>query len=463
MTPKPPPPTSTSSDPHRPGFHVTAPAGWINDPLGVTWHAGPEGGRYELFFQYNPQAAVWVAECRWGQVTSPDLVRWGDLRTALEPGPEETGCWSGSVVVRDGVPVIVYTSVLADEPGMGRVALAEGDAAWRRWTPDPAGPVIPAPEPERGFAHVRDPFVWRDGEQWRMALGAGDTAGRPSVLQYSSPDLRQWRLDGELAGPEDGRPDPGGAVWECPQLFPLEGSWVLMVSVWDEGPGGVACAVGDYDGQRFVARAWHRLAGEPLYATTAFADAAGRRCALSWIQEAGSEGGAWSGALSVPWLLGRDGDRVTVVPHPDVDTLRTRVLAEHGPVALSRGPCEVTVPAAHLDVTLAAEPGGRPVVLAVDGSGGPVLTLTADPGAGQARLTAPGHPDVVAPMRAEPDGAIGLRLLLDGGVAEVFTGSGGVAAARVLPPGDGLAIRVTGGDGARLRHLVVHEMARVIG
>lgn len=463
MTPKPPPPTSTSSDPARPRFHVTAPSGWINDPLGVTWHEGPDGGRYELFVQYNPHAAVWVPECRWGQVSSPDLVRWGGLRTALEPGPGESGCWSGSVVVADGVPVIVYTSVLADTPGMGRIALAEGDPAWRRWTPDPGGPVIPAPEPERGLAHVRDPFVWRDGDRWRMALGAGDTAGRPSVLQYSSADLRDWRPDGVLAGPEPGVPGPGGAVWECPQLFPLGDAWVLVVSVWDGDPGGVACAVGDYDGQRFTARGWQRLCDGPLYATTAFADAEGRRCAISWVREAGPEGGPWSGALSVPWLLGRDGDRVTVTPHPDVDTLRAGVLAEQGPVPLSATPCAVAVPDPHVDVVLAVEPGGRPVALTVDGAAGRLLAVTADPGAGEARLTVPGGSDAAAPLGARRDGALGLRLLLDGGVAELFTAGGGVAAARVRPPGGGLTIGVTGDDGARLRRLVVHEMARVTG
>ena len=48
------------------------------------WHEGPEGGRYELFYQFNPQAPVWAPNCRWGQVTSPDLVHWEDARTALE-------------------------------------------------------------------------------------------------------------------------------------------------------------------------------------------------------------------------------------------------------------------------------------------------------------------------------------------------------------------------------------------
>src|SRR5687768_12384368 len=112
-----------AADPRRPGYHFTVPAGWINDPLGVTWHEAPKGGRYELFYQFNPEAPVWAPNCRWGQVTSPDLVRWRDARTALEPGPDETGCWSGSVVVEDdGTPVIVYTSILGEAPGQGRVA-----------------------------------------------------------------------------------------------------------------------------------------------------------------------------------------------------------------------------------------------------------------------------------------------------------------------------------------------------
>ena len=53
------------------------------------------------------------------------------------------------------------------------------------------------------------------------------------------------------------------------------------MSVWDDGPRGVACAVGDYDGRRFTARSWQRLAADPFYATTAFADSRGRRCVLS--------------------------------------------------------------------------------------------------------------------------------------------------------------------------------------
>lgn len=454
-------------DPRRPGHHFTVPAGWINDPLGVTWHEDPQGGRYELFYQFNPDAPAWAPACRWGQVSSPDLVRWRDPRTALEPGPEETGCWSGSVVVDGGVPVIVYTSVLADDPGLGRIALATGDPGWRRWTPDAAGPVIPAPGPDQGYAHVRDPYVWRHGDEWRMAVGAGSTDGRPSVLQYSSTDLRRWRADGVLAQPEQDRPGPGGTVWECPQLFPLDGSWVLLVSVWDDVPGGVACAIGDYDGRRFTPRAWHRLAADPLYATTTFLDAAGRRCALSWVQESGPAPGDWAGALTVPWLLALDGDRIGVRPHPDVDSLRTGVLVELGPQPLGPEPTEVAFLDDAFDLVLRTGTGGRlltlTLTLTLADADGPLLSVVLDPGSEEMVVSAPDSAGTAVPLVPDADGAIDLRMLVDASVVEVFTFRGAAAAARLRASRGRLQLTVAAdGAGARLERLVVHAMERAL-
>jgi beta-fructofuranosidase len=449
------------ADPRRPGYHFTAPQGWINDPLGVTWRETSTGGRYELFYQFNPAAPVWVPECRWGQATSRDLVRWADPRTALEPGPEESGCWSGSVVVRDdGTPVIVYTSVPSEAPGQGRVALAAGDPAWRRWTADPGGPVLGAPAPESGLAHFRDPFVWWAGEEWRMAVGAGSTGGHPSVRQYSSPDLRRWREDGVLAEPAAGVPESAGAVWECPQLFRLDGAWVLIVSVWDEVPGYVACAVGDYDGRRFTARSWHRLAAEPLYATTAFLDAEGRRCAMSWVRESGPVDGAWAGTLSVPWLLVRDGHRVGVRPHPDVESLRTGVLAELGPADVAADPLVLGPLDACCDVEVEVGPDG-PFLLGLHDDGGRLLGVNVDVAAGTLTLSPRGGSGSQVPVRLEPDGGMSLRLLVDASVVEVFPSGGAVAAARTSPEGGPLTLTLTGA-GARVRRLVAHGMERAL-
>jgi beta-fructofuranosidase len=284
-----------------------------------------------------------------------------------------------------------------------------------------------------------------------MAVGAGTTDRRPAVLQYTSDDLRIWRPDGVLAEPD--RDGPGGAVWECPQLFPLDGAWVLIVSVWDEGPRGVACAVGDYDGRRFTARTWQRLAGDPYYATTAFVDSQGRRCVMSWLRDVAGAG--WAGALSVPWLLARDGDRVVVAPHPDVDSLHTGRPATAGPGG--------TVPiGTGADVVVGADPADGLFEVALDAAAGRLLAVTADPPGGELRLSGPARTVASLPLRPGPDGEVDLRLLVDTGVVEVFCG-GRVAGAR-LPPADGdLTLRVTGGEGARPGHLTVHGMERLTG
>jgi beta-fructofuranosidase len=415
----------------RPGYHVTAPAGWINDPLGVTWHESSQGGRYELFVQHVPGATEWAPACTWGQLSSPDLVRWQWVGTALSPADGEAGCWSGSVAVApDGVPVILYTSVRADALAVGAVALAVGDRSWRRWTVDPV-PVVPGPPPGLGMTHFRDPHVRREEDGWRMVVGGGLADGRPVAVQYSSPDLRRWAVDGVLA-----EADGPGSVWECVQLFPLDGAWVLLVSVWDDGsPQFVAYAVGQYDGRRFAPRAWQRFTvTAAVYATTAFADAAGRRCALSWVREPGVPGADRAGVLSLPVVLGRDGDRLLLAPHPDVDGLRTAVLAD-------------TVPADG-DVLGPFEPF-LDLVADVDGPArltvGDLLTLDVGPDA--VVLRRPGRPD-------ERLGGGPLRLLLDAELAEVYA-AGDAAVVRVDPATGPVPVTVSG---AGVRRLVVHEM-----
>ena len=44
-----------AADPLRPQFHLLPAKNWMNDPNGpIYWK-----GRYQMFFQYNPGAAVW--------------------------------------------------------------------------------------------------------------------------------------------------------------------------------------------------------------------------------------------------------------------------------------------------------------------------------------------------------------------------------------------------------------------
>lgn len=44
-----------TNDRYRLGYHVSAPAGWINDPNGFCYYKG----YYHIFYQYHPYSADW--------------------------------------------------------------------------------------------------------------------------------------------------------------------------------------------------------------------------------------------------------------------------------------------------------------------------------------------------------------------------------------------------------------------
>ena len=69
----------------------------MNDPNGPIWWKG----KYHLFYQLNPHAAVW-GDMHWGHAVSPDMVHWQHQPVALAPTPggaDSEGCFSGSAVV----------------------------------------------------------------------------------------------------------------------------------------------------------------------------------------------------------------------------------------------------------------------------------------------------------------------------------------------------------------------------
>src|ERR1041385_4095249 len=60
-----------ASDPLRPQYHLLPAHNWMNDPNGpIFFH-----GRYHMFYQYNPKAAVW-GNMNWAHATSPDMIHW---------------------------------------------------------------------------------------------------------------------------------------------------------------------------------------------------------------------------------------------------------------------------------------------------------------------------------------------------------------------------------------------------
>lgn len=307
----------------RPAVHFTAPDGWLNDPLGVTWR----DGRYELFYQALPGAGAWNPRCRWGHATSPDLITWTHHPIALEPGDDELGCWSGGLVLPDPTsPLsarIHYTSVNEPDIDLGAVRVARpADDGWQRWD---KGSIIVTPPPGEDLRVFRDPVVLRDGGRWRMLVGAGYRDGTPAVLTFVSADLHDWTYDGVLASTRTSPtgPLPAGEAWECPQLLQIGDRHILIVSTWRDGTThDVLAGVGTLEDGRMRVQRWQRLThGAGHYAATEFTDAQGQPCLLFWIREVADTDGTWTGALSVPYRLSLDSaaaDLVRLTPHPAV-------------------------------------------------------------------------------------------------------------------------------------------------
>lgn len=364
-----------AADPHRPAFHFTSPAGWLNDPNGLT----QRDGLFHLFYQFNPLAPV-HDRIHWGHAVSEDLVNWRDLPIALSPsaGPDVDGCWSGVLVYDGDVPTIVYSGRHGDKE---LPCIATGSSDLVEWTKDAGNPGIAAPPQGLDVVAFRDHCVWREGNMWRQIIGAGIRGQGGTALLYESPDLRTWDYVGPLlVGDADDRPrtapDWTGTMWECVDLFRLgEGTAerdLLVFSAWDEGVTHHPLYwTGSYRGDRFEPEALHRLdlGGRFFYAPQSMRDAAGRRILFGWMQEGRPDAAAiaagWSGVMSLPRVATMTADgSLHQEPAPEVSELRMDLLHD-GPAS------GAAVRGDQLDLELDIElPMGASVELAVRASTG---------------------------------------------------------------------------------------------
>ncbi len=184
-----------------------------------------------MFFQYNPNAAVW-GDMHWAHAVSDDMIHSLHLPIALAPTPgwdDADGCFTGSAVDDHGTATVLYTGVKTVAPDRATlrdgvhtfrevVCLATSDdrqlLTWNKWK----SPVIEPPQDSRlmGF---RDPFLWRqrrvgaDGhggavplpgrgdarDWWYLGVASGVRHQGGNVLLYRSKDLRQWEYLHPLA------------------------------------------------------------------------------------------------------------------------------------------------------------------------------------------------------------------------------------------------------------------------
>lgn len=298
---------------YRLGYHVMAPANWINDPNGLVQYKG----EYHVFYQHHPYDENW-GPMHWGHVKSNDLVHWEQLPVALAPGDtcDTDGCFSGSAVDNNGELTLIYTGHHYTDKEQNLFYQNQNIAVSKDGiTFDKVGenPVIAEP-PADSSHHFRDPKVWKYNDTWYMVLGNSTKEEIGRVILYSSSDLRKWEYIGVLAQSNGDL----GYMWECPDFFELDGKYVLLFSpqgVESDGDlynnlfqTGYLVGEYDYETNEFVHGSFTELDnGHDFYAVQTLLDDQGRRIAIGWMDmwesNMPTKAEGWCGALTLPRVV----------------------------------------------------------------------------------------------------------------------------------------------------------------
>ena len=449
-----------------PRLHLTAGAGWLNDPNGFSRYRG----EYHLFYQYYPYDIRW-GPMHWGHAKTRDFIRWEYLPCALAPDQpyDEAGCYSGSALeLPDGRHLLMYTGVekLANGEERQTQNLAVGDGL--NYEKCPENPVIgPALLPPGGDPrHFRDPKLWTEDGRFCAVAGNLNPHGRGEILRYESDDLLRWRLVCKVAASDA---DHGG-MWECPDLFPLDGKQVLLVSTlgleardpaYIDGNTAL-CLIGSAapDGSLLREAEQPIDCGLDFYATHTVLTEDGRRVLIAWMQYWGTvdlrpRELPFFGQMTLPRELRvRDG-RLFQTPVRELEAYRGAPVRHHAvPV---RG--SVTFPEVRgrcADLTLTVRPGEGGLrgftVHAAEGEGcDTVLRYEPETNSLLVDRSRSGFPEGVLNRREFPLRSRGetlrLRLILDRYSLELFVNDGEQAATFMIyspEEADGLRFEAQG-------------------
>ena len=436
------------SDVLRPQFHLIPASNWMNDPNGpIFFH-----GRYHMFHQYNPKAAVW-GNMNWAHATSPDMVHWKHEPIALSPtpgGPDQDGVFSGSAVLDHGVPTMIYTGVMPPA-SEADATLRDGVHTWREvqcmavsqdpdlrtWRKIPE-PVIASPPPGLDVTGFRDPFVWREGDAWMLTLGSGVRNKGGMVLLYRSPDLRHWTylhplVEGTASSQKTVNPVDTGDMWECPDFFPLGNKHVLLIST----QGKVLWKVGTYSDQRFTPEKEGITDWGSFYAAKSMLDQDGNRILWGWIPEtrpeAAHSAAGWAGVMALPRILSLSAaNELQIEVLPAVQQLRDATRHHHSPLDTKKR--EPTLDALRIhdlsaEIQIACKKPDSTFTFHLQSETGEsfaTIRYTNKSDKRELQIN-----EVKAPLTSDPTQPASLHLFLDGSVIEAFANRTTAITARI--------------------------------
>lgn len=358
----------------RPSFHVTPPIGWMNDPNGFSVYKG----EYHLFFQYHPYSIKW-GPMHWGHYKTKDFIRWERLPAAIAPDSDFdiSGCFSGSAIeLSDGRQLLMYTGVYPETLNDGTTktvqaqCIALGDGI--NYEKLISNPVLTEKDlPEWGSKwDFRDPKIWKKDKELYAVIGTRTEDGSGAILLYKASEEapEKWTFVSTV----DRSNNEYGKMWECPDLFLLDGQWVLITSPQNMVAKGfdyhnghdVICIAGEFDyktGKLIREKVMPVDQGIDFYAPQTLLTADGRRVMIAWMQAWDSskfvpKGQKWFGMFTIPRELNYRNGRLVQNPVREIENYRCgRVYYEKAEITGSR-----TLPGISgrsIDMTVTVLPG----------------------------------------------------------------------------------------------------------
>lgn len=321
----------------RPAFHLSPPAGWMNDPNGLCWFQG----RYHIFYQYAPFGTQPGLNF-WGHVSTADLVEYACHPPALccDESFDCHGVYSGSAVVMGDILHLYYTGNVKHAGAHDYVHTGRDHHTVHAESTDGVHfenkrvVLSHADYPADVTRHVRDPKVFYDDGTLVMLLGARRQDGRGEVLVYTgeTPDI--WKFSGAVTSEEK-----LGYMWECPDGFSMGGQYFLSFCPQGmEADGilyqnlyqsGYAPLSGRFTENPHIGEftEWDR--GFDFYAPQTFLDAKGRRILVGWAGMPDLDPSCnpthsmgWVHLLTMPRCITCEEGRLLQNPLPELEALR---------------------------------------------------------------------------------------------------------------------------------------------
>lgn len=311
----------------KPNFHFIAKHGWINDPYGIIFYEG----EYHVFYQYHPFSAI-NGDMSWGHLVTKDFVSFKEKKVAIAPDKfyDNTGCWSGSALVKDNKIYLFYTGFSKHDDGKfyQTINLAISEDGENFVKPD-FNPIIDTKDiyQEANIYDFRDPCVYIKDDKINLIIGTKNDKEAMLVV-YESENLKDFKFKQVLF-----KDNKFGTMFECPNLVNFENSSYIIMSPQNVKPDGcnffnVSSSVYTKIGQDFneneqkIEKITEIDHGFEFYAPTISDDL---KISVSWLQMWGRRyylneiGAPFINSLSLFKDVKLIDDRISFIPRMEYD------------------------------------------------------------------------------------------------------------------------------------------------